>query len=252
MARIRSIKPEIWMSPQVMNLSHGARLLFIGLITQSDDEGRGTADPRRVKASIFGGDDVTSEQVRQWLEECTKQRLATVYETESHGALYQLPTWKQHQSIDRPKKSTYPGPSDRRAVDDPSSNDRRTIDDASRDHARGSEGSEGSERSSRAAVDNSSGGGGAGRLGAPPPLKRFSDSLSPSPPQDANGHDKRSFQTIKDSVASIAEKFATSDPDRIYSLGHASMKLSRKQCRVAVQQLREDGFFEQMQKAAGA
>ncbi|MEN9419175.1 MAG: hypothetical protein RI988_2795, partial [Pseudomonadota bacterium] len=36
MARIRTVKPEVWMSPQVMNLSAHARLLFIGLITQAD------------------------------------------------------------------------------------------------------------------------------------------------------------------------------------------------------------------------
>jgi hypothetical protein len=53
MARIRTLKPTVWLSPQIMNLSHGARLLFIGLITQADDEGRGIADIRRSRPSIF-------------------------------------------------------------------------------------------------------------------------------------------------------------------------------------------------------
>jgi len=114
MARIRTLKPEMWMSPQVMNLSHGARLLFIGLITQADDEGRGVADPRKLKAAIFGGDDITSADVRRMLDECSTQRLAAIYEDASHGMLYELPSWKSHQSIDRPKKSAYPSASEAR------------------------------------------------------------------------------------------------------------------------------------------
>lgn len=110
MPRIRTIKPEIWMSPQVMNLTHGARLLFLGLITQADDEGRGIADPRKLKAAIFGGDDITSADVRRMLDELAGQRLANLYEDASHGNLYELPSWKNHQSIDRPRKSSYPSP----------------------------------------------------------------------------------------------------------------------------------------------
>jgi hypothetical protein len=108
MARIRTVKPEIWMSPQVMNLSHGARLLFLGLITQADDAGRGVADARKLKAAIFGGDDITSTDVRRWLDELASQRLANLYEDASHGNLYELPSWKAHQSIDRPRESSYP------------------------------------------------------------------------------------------------------------------------------------------------
>lgn len=136
------------MSPQVMNLSRDARLLFIGLITQADDEGRGTADPRRIKASIFGGDDVTANEVAKWLRELVSQRLVVEYSSNEHGLLYELPTWRAHQKIDRPKPSTYPAPtskstSDLRLVDDDSSSARRSIAQP----ARGSEGSEGSEGS---------------------------------------------------------------------------------------------------------
>jgi hypothetical protein len=149
MARIRSLKPEIWMSPQIMNVEHSTRLLFIGLITQADDEGRGTADPRRLKASIFGGDDVTSSNVRRWLDELAAQALIILYETASHGLLYELPSWRSHQKIDRAKKSTYPPPdhglppgAKAEAIDDQSSIDqRRVVGDRI--------GSEGSDRKDR-------------------------------------------------------------------------------------------------------
>ncbi|MEN9417097.1 MAG: hypothetical protein RI988_717 [Pseudomonadota bacterium] len=137
MARIRTLKPEVWMSPQVMNLSAHARLLFIGLITQSDDEGRGSADARRLKAAIFGGDDCTSTDVRRWLDEVSLQRLAVLYQTENDGLLFQLPSWKAHQSIDRPKPSHYPAPPDPKP---PSLNDRRTIVEPAPKDREGSEG----------------------------------------------------------------------------------------------------------------
>ncbi len=147
MARIRSLKPEVWMSAQVMNLSHPSRLLFIGLITQADDEGRGSADIRRLKAAIFGGDDVSSTDVRRWLDECQEQGLVRVYEVEKQGLLFALPSWTQHQSIDRPKKSNYPPP----PKDDETQVDRRALDEPASTNRRGSEGrkdqgSEGSDR----------------------------------------------------------------------------------------------------------
>lgn len=150
MARIRTIKPEIWLSAQVMNLSHSARLLFVGLITQADDDGRGSADARRLKAAIFGGDDCTAADVGDWLRQVEAQGLAILYSDDDHGALYQLTGWQNHQSIDRPRKSNYPPPPSssrrRKPPGDSSSgstNERRTDAEGSRDHARGSEGPEG-------------------------------------------------------------------------------------------------------------
>lgn len=112
MARIRSIKPEMWLSAQVMNLSHGARLLFIGLITQADDDGRGSSDARKLKAAIFGGDDVTLAQVAEWLSELATQRLAVIYEADGYGSLYWLPSWAEHQYVQKPTPSRYPPPVD--------------------------------------------------------------------------------------------------------------------------------------------
>jgi hypothetical protein len=109
MARIRSLKPELWLSPQVMNLSHSARLMFVGLITQADDDGRGLADVRRLKAAIFPGDDITTLQVSAWLAECKDQALAALYDAAPHGSLYQLTGW-HHQKIKKPLPSQYPPP----------------------------------------------------------------------------------------------------------------------------------------------
>ena len=49
MARIRSLKPEMWSSESVGRLSRYARLLLVELITQVDDEGRIRASSRLIK-----------------------------------------------------------------------------------------------------------------------------------------------------------------------------------------------------------
>lgn len=118
MPRIRTLKPEIWLSPQVMRLSHGARLLFIGLITLADDEGRGTADVRRLKAALFGADDgMDVTKVEHWLQELATQGLSVVYDADKHGSVYQLLSWKAHQKIDKPKPSRYPAEPKLRSAD---------------------------------------------------------------------------------------------------------------------------------------
>jgi len=110
--RIRSIKPELFSSPQVMNLTVPARFLFVGLICHADDEGRGSADLRRIKAAVFPGDESLSlEQLGRWLAELVREDLAIVYLSEKHGHLYCLPSFNSHQYIQKPKPSGYPGPS---------------------------------------------------------------------------------------------------------------------------------------------
>lgn len=114
MPRIRSIKPEIFASPQVMNLSRDSRLLFIGLITQADDDGRGVADPRKLKAAIFGGDDdISSARVLKLLAEIESQGLCITYDGNGHGRLYSLPTFREHQYVSHPRDSRYPAPPSR-------------------------------------------------------------------------------------------------------------------------------------------
>jgi len=47
MARIRTIKPEFWVSEQVGECSPNARLLFIGMWNFCDDRGVHPAKPNR-------------------------------------------------------------------------------------------------------------------------------------------------------------------------------------------------------------
>ena len=58
MSRIRTIKPEFFDDPDIAELSFPARLLFIGLWTEADREGRLVDDPRRLKARLMPYDAV--------------------------------------------------------------------------------------------------------------------------------------------------------------------------------------------------
>ena len=53
MSRERLIHESIWQSRQFVRCSLCARLLFIGIVTTADDQGRRTADSESLKLDIF-------------------------------------------------------------------------------------------------------------------------------------------------------------------------------------------------------
>jgi hypothetical protein len=149
MARKRMIDPGIWTDEGFIELSGEARLMFIGIISNADDEGRGLASTKSLKARIFPSDEITLATV-----DCIKHALAChtniVFYTVDGVEYYQLLKWRDYQTVDHPKPSTYPGleyatveknaPAEKKAsdipetpslFDDPSSGDQSTVCDAS-------------------------------------------------------------------------------------------------------------------------
>ncbi len=102
MARIRTIKPEMWASEQIGDCSRNARLLFIGLLNFCDDNGVHPASPRRLKAEVFPHDaDVSPELITAWLDEIKSSGLTASYKV--NGEQYILVTgWERHQKIEKP------------------------------------------------------------------------------------------------------------------------------------------------------
>jgi len=109
MARKRQIDPGIWASEQFISLSPLARLLFIGTISQSDDEGRLKASPQYLKCIIFPGDLCTPEQILEWRKEISDAGLITVYSVNDTEYLL-LPSWKKYQYINHKFPSLIPAP----------------------------------------------------------------------------------------------------------------------------------------------
>jgi hypothetical protein len=102
MARLRTIKPEFWVSEQIAECSTSARLTFIGIWNFCDDGGVHPAKPRTLKAEIYPMDDVTVTQVEGWVDELLKAGLLAAFSSENGDAYWHVTGWERHQKIDRP------------------------------------------------------------------------------------------------------------------------------------------------------
>ncbi len=93
MARIRTIKPQFFRNEQLAECSPMARLMFIGLWTIADKEGRLEDRPKRIKAELFPFDDCDG---RSLLDELSNQSLITRYEVAGNLCI-QIPNFTKHQ-----------------------------------------------------------------------------------------------------------------------------------------------------------
>ena len=107
MARIRTVKPEFWTSPQIAECSPNARLLFIGMWNFCDDAGVHPGSTQRLKMEVFPSDPFTIPQITGWVDELIAQGLIVEYEA-NHKSYWRVTGWN-HQKIDRP---TYRYPAD--------------------------------------------------------------------------------------------------------------------------------------------
>ena len=106
MARIRSLKPQVWQDEKIGQVSRDARLLFIGLITLADDEGRFRTLPPVVCGHVFPRDSDAHRKLSKWLDELSSAGLIQLYGSE-YGY---LPKWESHQRIAHPTPSILPEP----------------------------------------------------------------------------------------------------------------------------------------------
>lgn len=109
MARMRTIKPETFISETLAEVSVHARWTFAGLWTYADDEGRGRADARLIKAAIWAlDDDVTSREVAAFLDELEAESLICRYEAVDGKKYLHIVNFSEHQKPNRPVPSKLP------------------------------------------------------------------------------------------------------------------------------------------------
>lgn len=123
MGRIRTIKPGFFRSKSLAACSPHARLLFAGLWTEADDEGRGVAEPRILATALFPWDAPSDDTVQGWLDELAPEHI-TLYDV--RGTCYfQVVRWHEHQaaayrrgssSLPEPPPNTPPHDSARNGV----------------------------------------------------------------------------------------------------------------------------------------
>lgn len=108
MARKRMIDPTIWADEDFNNLSSDAKILFIGMISNADDEGRLPGNSLYLSANIFPYAGMTKEKAEKLRGEVLA-RMSSVVLYEVDGKEYlQLKKWDDYQSINRPTPSKYP------------------------------------------------------------------------------------------------------------------------------------------------
>ncbi|ABR91758.1 Hypothetical protein mma_2209 [Janthinobacterium sp. Marseille] len=122
MARARNIKPGFFLNEELVELPFVTRLLFIGLWTLADREGRLEDKPKRIKMNLFPADDVN---VDECLEQLQKGGFLLRYEHEGERFI-QVLAFAKHQNPHRDEKSSsIPAPCEHGAntVQEPSKND---------------------------------------------------------------------------------------------------------------------------------
>lgn len=98
MARIRSIKPEVWSDPDVVACSPLARLLWIGTWNHADDYGVLKDDPGRLKLQILPADDVDPHAL---VGELVDRQLLLRKVAPDGTRVLVIRTFCVHQKIDR-------------------------------------------------------------------------------------------------------------------------------------------------------
>ncbi|EBL2576930.1 hypothetical protein D3L33_06930 [Salmonella enterica] len=94
MARSRNIKPGFFTNDELAECSPYARLLFAGMWTIADKEGRLDDRPKKVKALVLPFDNVDCDELLQQLHQ---RKFINRYQVNGEGFI-QISNWKKHQN----------------------------------------------------------------------------------------------------------------------------------------------------------
>lgn len=105
----RIIKESAFLSDKIASLSDFQFRLWVGLITQADDAGRGDARPAIIKGHIFAlRERVTIKDVDDALHALAAYGCVSLYSVDGKP-YYMFPGWTEHQRV-RDVKPKYPAP----------------------------------------------------------------------------------------------------------------------------------------------
>jgi hypothetical protein len=110
MARKRFLAPDIWSDSYFKKLSPQERLLFIGMITLADDEGRLLASPAYLKGQIFPDDGLTDLEVAALRDRLARRKSSVYLYKVSGNCFVFLPKWSRYQAPSHPSPSRLPAP----------------------------------------------------------------------------------------------------------------------------------------------
>lgn len=104
MARIRTIKPELWLNEDLAAITEAANLLAIGLINYADDEGYFYARPELIKAALFPIREL-SVSIHGGLTELSNIGFVELRKSADGKVFGKIVNFAKHQVINRPTPS---------------------------------------------------------------------------------------------------------------------------------------------------
>lgn len=107
MARIRTIKPEFWGDEKLASLPALTRLVFLGLISLADDQGRLLDNVKFLDGQLFPSSDDSCAGSLDTLAALFRIKR---YTSDSGQPLIQILNWHKHQKVDKPAKYSLPAP----------------------------------------------------------------------------------------------------------------------------------------------
>ncbi len=108
MARKRMISPDIWQSEDFSKLSTLAKIVFIGMFSNADDEGRGRGKAVYLKSIIFPYDeDIRVADVDKTLSEISSN-MSVIFYSHNENVYYELTNWNIWQKVEKPQPSKIP------------------------------------------------------------------------------------------------------------------------------------------------
>lgn len=95
MSRFRTLKPGFFENEILSSLPHRTRLLFAGIWTIADKEGRLEDRPHKIAATLFPYEGISSKDAEAMIESLADKEFLTRYE--NGGRWIQVNNWKKHQ-----------------------------------------------------------------------------------------------------------------------------------------------------------
>jgi hypothetical protein len=106
MPRIRTIKPEFATDEKLASVSRDARLTFVLLVTQSDDDGLVPGRIRQLLGALYPHDeDISAEILRGWLLELEQIGVVRWRVTFDDAPILEITNWSKHQRVDHKARS---------------------------------------------------------------------------------------------------------------------------------------------------
>lgn len=109
MANRRMISSSVWGDEKFITFNDITRLVWFGLITNVDDQGRMQDNPLLIKAQLFPADRKSASSISKAIDQLSEAGMIIRYEKEGKS-LVQIVKWWEHQSPSWAAASDFPAP----------------------------------------------------------------------------------------------------------------------------------------------